>query len=398
LASAVLVSIQLTANVLNVPTILDEISQALGLQSASQGVLLSMPVLATAVGAIPGGILSEKVGMRKATAVGVGLLGGAGLSRGFSQTFPILLVLTFLVGFGYGLSLPNMARVVSRCFPGKLAGTASGIYTAGLSVGAILGLTLGPTLAALTGGWRGVLVVWGLLALATSLVWLLMVEEPGEPGRQTDGGKTSGLFTIRRVIRSPGVLALAGLFFMGNFLFYIETGWLKEFFDWRWGNPATSVVLISLLSVPFLPSNIGIPALSDKIGLRKIFLVVLGLVSAVAGYCFVFPSQSLAFLLTPLLGITVSAEFSLCLTLPVELVQSGDVGTASGFSASVGYLGGVAGPFMVGVLRQNTGGFDFLPQILAGVSVIFVLLSLVIPETGWKAKKPRTPEKGQGQG
>ena len=387
LASAVLVSIQLTGNVLNVPTILDSVSKALGLQSTSQGLLLSAPVLSTALGAIPGGILSERVGIRWATAAGVSLLGAAGLLRGFVQTFPVLLLFTFLVGAGYGLSLPNMAKVVSKFFPRKLAGTASGIYTGGLSLGAILGLTLGPTLISVTGSWRGVFIAWGAAALVTGLIWFVVIQEQPKSEPFSSRGQMSSFFMMRRMMASRGVLALAGLFFMGNILFYVETGWLKQFFDWRWGDPATSLVLVSFLAAPFLPSNIVIPALSDKLGSRKLFLVVLGVVSAAAGYCLVLPSQGLAFFLVPLLGLSVSAEFALCLTLPVELVESRYVGAASGFSVSVGYVGGVVGPFAVGVLRQETGGFDFLPMILAGVSVIFAFLALLIPESGWRAKK-----------
>ncbi|MFQ5761954.1 MAG: MFS transporter, partial [Candidatus Bathyarchaeia archaeon] len=130
------------ATPMSVPPMLEILREDLSLNYADVGVLLSLPILMLALLAVPGGMLADKYGIRKAGGVGIALIGVGGFLRGFSQDFTTLLLFSMVFGAGWGISLSNLPKLVGGWFPQKFVGTASGIYGVGILVGATLGLAI----------------------------------------------------------------------------------------------------------------------------------------------------------------------------------------------------------------------------------------------------------------
>jgi len=84
------------------------------------------------------------------------------------------------------------------------------------------------------------------------------------------------------------------------------------------------------------------------------------------------------------LGIVLNASFVIVLTLPTELVESRLVGSVSGIILSIGYIGGVVGPWVSGYIRDLTGDFFHVLVILTLVAVVATFLTFLLPETGRK--------------
>jgi CP family cyanate transporter-like MFS transporter len=85
-------------------------------------------------------------------------------------------------------------------------------------------------------------------------------------------------------------------------------------------------------------------------------------------------------------GMGTSIRFATILALPVEMVEPGQGGAATGLMMSIGYIGALVGPLAGGYIIDKTGSYDWVFISLALVSAVTVAVCLIIPETG----RPRT--------
>jgi cyanate permease len=74
------------------------------------------------------------------------------------------------------------------------------------------------------------------------------------------------------------------------------------------------------------------------------------------------------------------------LALPVEIMPKESVGMASGIVLSVGYVGGLVGPWLAGYIMDATGTLDFALVVLIGTAMVWTFIAFLIPETGLRAK------------
>jgi CP family cyanate transporter-like MFS transporter len=351
------------------------------------GFLYSLPVLMIALFSFPLGMVSDRIGIEKAVGCGVTVAILSSLSRFFSPNFFFLVLFTALFGFGFAFCFPNLAKLVKEHFPPRLAGTATGIYTTAMPLGAGLGVSLsGPLLNAME-SWRGVFMVWGLMATPVIVLWWVVtrrstrqkgrpdLEGPDQPGLQ----KTSSGHSLFRESSKP-VLICGLLLTLLNLIFYCTLGWLPTYLNEREWDSTTAAAVTSLISYVEIPAVFLIPLFSDRVGKRKPIITVSFLVIAICSVILSY-KPSVSWWLTPVLGITFGGVFALLLALPVELVEKEMVGRAAGAIISIGYIGALIGPPAVGYLRDLTGGFDsgFLIMGLSGIGATG--LSFLLPET-----------------
>jgi len=351
------------------------------------GFLYSLPVLMIALFSFPLGMVSDRIGIEKAVGCGVTIAVLSSLFRPLSPNFLFLALFTALFGFGFAFCFPNLPKLVKEHFPPRLAGTATGIYSTAIPLGAGLGVSLsGPLLAAME-SWRGVFMAWGLMAIPVIVLWWVVtrrssrrkggpdLEGPDQPGLQ----KTSSGHSLSRQSSKPVVICGVLLAFL-NLIFYCTLGWLPTYLSERGWDSTTAAAATSLISYVEILAVFLIPLISDRVGKRKFIITVSFLLIAI---CSVVLSlqPSVSWWLTPVLGITFGGVFALILALPVELVEREMVGRAAGAIISIGYIGALIGPPAVGYLRDLTGGFasGFLIMALSGI--VAMGLSFLLPET-----------------
>ena len=74
------------------------------------------------------------------------------------------------------------------------------------------------------------------------------------------------------------------------------------------------------------------------------------------------------------------------LALPVELVPEESVGKASGMVLSIGYIGGLVGPWLAGYIVDVTGTLDLALVVLIGTAIVWTVVAFSIPETGSRTR------------
>ena len=237
----------------------------------------------------------------------------------------------------------------------------------------------------ITGTFQGVFRVWSIPPIVAAGLWWILVKEPPRSGI-SDESAVKGSFHFHRVLRNKNLWLVAGLFLLHNFFFYSWAGWVPELMRLKGATASLAGVITSISMWAGAPALFFMPRLAYKLGVRKPFLWIPGIVLALAALSVIHVTIPVSWLLMALVGVANVTRFTTILALPVEMMPREDVGVASGIVLSLGYTGGVLGTLVGGYILDITGSLDHSFLILAGLSVVTVGIALKVPETGPKAR------------
>ncbi len=335
--------------------------------------------------------------MEIAVGFGAGLAILSSFIRPLSDNFYLLLFATAVFGVGFSWCFPNLPKLVKENFPQRLAGTATGIYTMGIPLGSGLGIAFTKPLLATTGSWRSVLLIWSLMAVPVIVLWWIVALISRRRKSQLTSRGTVRESVPQKLSTQPahppveesqvsyasrsllGLVLTAGILLSFlNLIFYCTLGWLPTYLSEIGWEPAKAAAATSVISFTEVPAIILIPILSDRTGKRKLITILSFLVIAICSVA-VALIPSWTWVAAPFLGITFGGVFVLILAMPVELVERNRVGRAAGAIISIGYVGALLSPPIIGYLRDVTGNFSvgFLMMALAGL--VSTGLSFAIP-------------------
>jgi predicted MFS family arabinose efflux permease len=180
-----------------------------GLSKSAAGVLAAAYPAGTFVGAIPGGYLAARAGVRATVLLGLALMVVSSLAFAFAGSIALLDCARFVQGIGGAASWAGAMAWVAGAAPrdrrGEMIGTAMGAAVAGALVGPALG-----TLADAVGiapTFCGVAVVGTLLA-----AWALRTP-PAEPEGTSSPSELLAAVRDGRVAAGMWLIAVPGLLF-----------------------------------------------------------------------------------------------------------------------------------------------------------------------------------------
>ena len=140
------------------------------------GPLFSAGMLGLMMGAFLSGPLADRIGRRGVLILSVAWFGAACLASAAAPDIVWLVALRFLTGFGLGGAMPNAITLTSEFSPERRRGTLLTLMFCGFSLGSALGGVVTAYLVA-EFGWRGVLLIGGLLPLMLApVLWLALPE------------------------------------------------------------------------------------------------------------------------------------------------------------------------------------------------------------------------------
>ncbi|MBZ0287941.1 MAG: MFS transporter, partial [Anaerolineae bacterium] len=237
-------------------------------------------------------------------------------------------------------------KVAHQWFPTEQLGMASGMISAGFAAGLLLGplLSTSVILPAL-GGWRQVLVFYGVVAILMSLLWLVVhpVEAPTETGSKPRVSLGESLRHVMR-LRNVWILGIGGLGI--NACFQGFTGYLPTYLKTiGWADVDADRALAAFFAAS-LCAVIPLSILSDRLRLRRGFLIGaalilsigIGLLSVIEGAVIVLVLAATGFFFDSFMAVLNAS------VLEVEGVTHLYVGTAIGFATMIRNLGGTFSP------------------------------------------------------
>ncbi|XMO85881.1 MFS transporter [Algibacter sp. AS12] len=163
----------------NISVAASAISESLDLTTVQMGSLFSIFGIAYAALQIPGGIIVDKVRLRFLYAFMLLLWSIATLFQGFVSSFKLLLGLRASIGVFEAPSYPANNAIVTKWFPETERASAIAIYTSGQFIGLAF---LFPALTLIQDkvGWRGLLIISGIIGILWAGVWYAFYRDPDQ--------------------------------------------------------------------------------------------------------------------------------------------------------------------------------------------------------------------------
>ncbi|PES79953.1 MFS transporter [Bacillus cereus] len=373
------VSINLRIGITSVSPLLETIRQDLNISNFSVSFLTAIPVFCMGTFALLTGKVIKKYGAEKAIMACLILIGFATCMRAFTSSISTLFASSLFIGIGIALAGPLLSGFIKEKFPTKI-GLMIGIYSVGMGTGASLsaGLTI-PLQHVLKDDWNMALAFWGVLTIIAIIFWYPVMKQ--KKNTSTQNKKNNSL-----PLRNTKAWLFTIFFGLQSGIFYSITTWLAPANQSMGVSGEQSGTLITVFTVVQMICSFLIPTLADIYKNRALWLL--------GSICFVLVGLSLMIypLTTPwipsiLLGIGLGGVFPLALMLPLyETKTSEDASAWTAMMQSGGYIMGGFIPVLAGIARDYFDGYTQVFIIMALLSFILFLLTLVMNKKKIEAK------------
>ena len=358
----------------------------LGLSRNQIGLLVTATVIGATLVLMLAGSLSDRFGVRALFLLGMTLAGVPLALASQMPDFAWLLVPIAVYGIGNGFALPPTTRAIVEWFPLRRRGLAMGIKQTGVALAGVLCTLLVPTLGQAL-GWRGAILVLGLVTVGAGLVaWLAYRDRPAEPGELGSGrSKRPGFGSV---IRNRDLLLLSGVTWLYAGVQLSLSGFLVLFLVERIGlEPAEAGGLAALAQAGGVAGRIGWGLVSDTLfgGRRKVIMAIIGVLAAASSLALAAtgPATPRVLLVAILLvaGVSAIGWNGINMTFVAEIAGRHAAGAAAGLNLTSSYLGIMFGPPLFGLLVDRTGSYPAAFQ--AGAVASLLALALL-----WRVRQP----------
>ena len=383
------------------------IMRDLSLSALEMSFVFSAFTLAYSLFEVPSGWLGDTRGPHRVLTRIVLWWSAFTMLTGLAQGFRSLMVIRFLFGAGEAGAFPNVSRSLSRWFPIRERGRAQGVALLGSRVGGMLSVPLA-LLVINAWGWRVSFVIFGLTGVVWAIAWRAWYRDrpedhpaitPGELAwiqqdlppqalgtRETSARPSSSPVPWRALLTSRNLYAICVMYFAFGYGLYFYFTWLPTYLIQELG--FSTLAGGAFAALPFLLAGMAdvsggwlTDRLSHRFGLRA-GRCYLGFTAFLTCGLLLFISTVAAGAVTKavLLALALaSADFGLSAAWSVCLDIAPDHGgVMTGAMNTLGNLGGLFGPIVVGFAIDRWHSWTIPFYIAAVIYVVGALAWLVI--------------------
>ena len=366
LVALFLASLALRPQLVGAGPLIPSVQSDLGVSHTVAGLLGTIPVLCMGLFAPPAAYLSGRIGSRRALTLALALIGCFGIARAVAPGIAAVLLLTFPVGIGMGLAGAMLPVAVKEGF-GHRPSFATGVYTAGMTIGSAVAAAVAVPLAHTLGGWRSPLLVFSGVAAALVVVWLRLTR-----------GEAAHVRTETRPLRLPlraplGWHLVAAFFFMSS-VFYGINAWLPDAYVEHGWSQSSAGGLLAVMNAVTIPVGFAVAWAADHWGTRRAWLAAAASMqlAALVGIR-LLPGGGWGWAV--LLGVGIGPLFPLTMTLPLDAADDPrTVAALAGMMLGIGYTLSAGSPLALGAVRDLTGGFGPVLWVLVAAAAVLVLV------------------------
>ncbi|TYB48242.1 MFS transporter [Actinomadura chibensis] len=379
LVAVVLVAVNLRVAVTSLGAVLDQARADLGMSTFAASTAAALPVVCFGGFALGTPWLIRRAGANTGLGLALGLLVVGLLVRvvGGEAT---LLAGTFVACAGIAVGNVLVPVIVKMEFAARV-GEVTGAYSAAMSAGAAIGAAATVPVGDATGGWRGGLAAWAVLAAVTLAVWLPRTRRTAAPAEHRAPATA--------MMHSPVAWSVTLLFATQSVLAFVVMAWLPTVYLDAGFTPDEAGTLLAVALLVGIPVYFAVPVLAAR--LRRQGALGAGMtVVQIAGLAgLLLRPETLPWLWAVFVGIG-GGVFPLTLALfSMRTRTAADTAALSAMAQSVGYLLAAFGPFTVGVLRDATGSWTAPIALLMAICVLQTALSF---SAGFPRFVETTPE------
>jgi MFS transporter, ACS family, tartrate transporter len=385
-----------------------QMNEALGFSSAVYGLGAGVFFISYVLFEVPSNLILHRVGVRLWIArimITWGLISSAMM---FVQGTTSFYVLRFLLGGAEAGFFPGIILYLTRWFPADERARAIALFMTATALAGIVGGPVSGLLLSMQGfaglqGWQWLFLLEGVPAIVLGvavLAWL-----PNGPAEAAwldprerewlaarlaaDDAAAAGSAhdAFGAALRSGRLWALAFLYFSIIITFYGVSFWLPQILQSLSGLGDLSVAFLSAL--PYIVAAAGMVLVgrrSDRTGGRARLVCGCALVGAAgfgAAATFTNPVASLIALSVTAFGVwgTLGPFWA----MPPAFLRGTAAAGGIAVINSVGNIGGFAGPYVVGYVREATGDFAAGLWLMAGCLVVAAAIAFALRSTDTRA-------------
>ena len=210
----------------------------------------------------PAAFLSRRLGSRHALAAALALIGVFGIARALVPGAALLILLTIPVGIGMGLGNALLPVGVKERFADRPV-FATGVYAAGINVGATVSSASAVPLEHALGDWRDPLLVFSAVTLGLFVLWLVLTRV--ERGNVAASAPRPLALPWRS---SLGWRLVAAFFFMSA-TYYGLNAWLPDVYVERGWSEGEAGALLAVLNGTQIAAGLAVAWLADRMWSRR---------------------------------------------------------------------------------------------------------------------------------
>jgi nitrate/nitrite transporter NarK len=358
------------------PLLLPLIRQDLHLTYIQAGSLASANLLVYAFMQIPAGYLSDRYSPRKLVATGVLGLMGLSIILAFTGQYWQILGIQFVWGFFSSLMFTPSMSVFIRWFSPKRHTTASTLPVVGMSLGILAVNLLFPVIVNRFDTWRPAFIVFGAAGIIFALGLLLFGRDAESKGTRIK----FNLDIIRELFSRKQVWICYGLQFVRFGVVQAMMFWLPTLLINEKHFPLQLAgAVIALGGIITGAANIYIAYLAERFK-KPIAVIAVSMVMLLITSALVVPVNSVGLVIAVIFinDIFLQAYFGPLFTLAVEIIGPEKTGISNGVGNMFAIFGGLFSAYLMGVIRDTTGSFEwgfYTISILcaAGLLLTFIL-------------------------
>ena len=327
--------------------------------------------------ALPAGFIIDKYGLKVSIFIAAMIITLSLISRGFSNNFYHMWLAVALFGIGGPLISVGAPKASSLWSSQKNRAISMGILVTGPLFGGITSLSFMNSIfmSLLDNKWKTVYFFYSLVPFISGCIWLIICNKYKIFYKKNifdlDIKKSISEFNL--IITKKRFLIILILGTSSMFLIHGISGWLPKIISTKGININFSSFLASIPIFIGIISALIIPRFSNN-KTRIIILLMLFLNAILA--LFLLQSLTLHIFIfgLMLLGITTGSLLSLLLNHLSETkdISYNNMGIAGGLFFSIIEIGGVLGPFSIGII------YDYYTDFNIALSFYALLITLMI--------------------
>ena len=357
---------------------------------------------------VPSNLILHKVGARIWIArvmITWGLVSGG---MAFVQGTTSFYTLRFLLGVAEAGFFPGIILYLSYWFPAQKRAQVTAIFMAAAPISTALGSPISAALLEMHGmmgfaGWQWMFVLEAVPAVILGVVVLFWLTDRPEKAkwlseeergwlistlqREQAAKQGTAQHSVWKGLLDKRVLALSLVYFGTSAGLYTLGIWSPQIIK----TLGVSSMTVGLLNA--IPAVMAVAAMvlwarhSDKTGERS-WHVIAACVVAAAG---LFMAGSTASIVGVILALTIvncgiSASKPPLWSMPTLFLSGSAAAAGIATINSLGNLGGFVGPFMIGLIKQQTGSYTWGLWFVAGLLILSSLVVLWLSASSRKAQ------------
>ncbi len=353
--------------------------KSLHLDPQSFGVLLSAFAVGYTVSQIPGGLLSDRFGVRPVLVIAplfwAIFTGLTGVVVGVAA----LVAVRLLFGISEGLSNTACYKVIGDNFDSKERAKATSLWASAIPLAPALA---GPLIALLlvSVGWQAVFLLMVIPAVLAALVNYLLV--PAQSRNEVAQPRTT-IASFRAVLANRSLWVMCGAYFLFNIAYWGYLGWMPTYLTLQRHIDIKGSGILT--GIPYMAGFVGM-LMTGWLGSNALYrfraqILAFSYIFAGGGLAIAYNADGLG---TCIAGLSAAAFFlygglAAFGAIVIDLAPDESRAAFAGVVSTTGQIGGVVAPLVIGWLVSASGefsaGFTFMIAALCigAASLLFVL-------------------------